>query len=142
VLKDCIARAGSLEGGLKYYVGAANLPHDGGYAGKVLAEQTHLKMVASGSPVPPTVRLVPLPLNTPVAVNDPATDSIPAAPAGDSAAAADAPVKRTADVPAPAPPQADAPRSHTAPAENPVPSGVPAVEKTEPLPAATTAQQA
>jgi hypothetical protein len=37
VLQECIARAGSLEGGLRYYVGAANLPHDGGYAAKVLA---------------------------------------------------------------------------------------------------------
>jgi hypothetical protein len=62
VLKDCIARAGSLEGGLKFYVGAANLPDDAGYAGKVLAEQTHLKMVASGSQVPHTIRLVPLPV--------------------------------------------------------------------------------
>jgi hypothetical protein len=35
VLQECIARAGSLEGGLKFYVGAANLEDDGGYAGKV-----------------------------------------------------------------------------------------------------------
>jgi hypothetical protein len=38
VLKECIARAGSLEGGLRFYVGAANLPDDGGYAAKVLGE--------------------------------------------------------------------------------------------------------
>jgi hypothetical protein len=48
VLKECITRAGSLEDGLRYYVGASNLPDDGGYAGKVLAEQTHLKLVAEG----------------------------------------------------------------------------------------------
>ena len=48
VLKECIARAGSLEAGLKYYVGASNLQDDGGYAGKVLAEQGNLRMVASG----------------------------------------------------------------------------------------------
>jgi hypothetical protein len=48
VLKECIARAGSLEAGLRYYVGASNLPDDGGYAGKVLAEQTHLRLVAGG----------------------------------------------------------------------------------------------
>ena len=30
VLQDCISRAGSIEGGLKYYVGAANLDSDGG----------------------------------------------------------------------------------------------------------------
>ena len=40
VLKECIARAGGLEAGLRYYVGAANLADDGGYAGKVLAEQS------------------------------------------------------------------------------------------------------
>ena len=40
VLKECIARAGSLEAGLRFYVGAANLADDGGYAGKVLAEQS------------------------------------------------------------------------------------------------------
>ena len=45
VLKECISRAGSLEGGLKYYVGAANFADDGGYAGKVLAEQTNLRRV-------------------------------------------------------------------------------------------------
>ena len=48
VLKECIARAGSLEAGLKFYVGAANLGDDGGYAVKVLAEQSHLKRVAEG----------------------------------------------------------------------------------------------
>jgi hypothetical protein len=48
VLKECIGRAGSLEGGLKYYVGAANFADDGGYAAKVLAEQTNLRRVAEG----------------------------------------------------------------------------------------------
>ncbi len=48
VLQDCIARAGSLEGGLRYYVGAANLPSDGGYAAKVLAEHFRLRQVAGG----------------------------------------------------------------------------------------------
>ncbi|CAM4162394.1 lytic transglycosylase domain-containing protein [Comamonas aquatilis] len=43
VLKDCIARAGSIEGGLRYYVGAANLPSDGGYAAKVLAEHQRMR---------------------------------------------------------------------------------------------------
>jgi soluble lytic murein transglycosylase-like protein len=57
VLKDCIRRAGSLEGGLKYYVGAANLGDDGGYAAKVLAEQGYLKQVASGAKLPTTVTM-------------------------------------------------------------------------------------
>lgn len=46
VLQDCIARAGSIEGGLRYYVGAANLPSDGGYADKVLAEYGRLNQAA------------------------------------------------------------------------------------------------
>lgn len=52
VLKECIQRAGSLEGGLKYYVGAANLANDGGYAYRVLAEQSFLKQVVAGQKVP------------------------------------------------------------------------------------------
>lgn len=55
VLKDCIRRAGSLEGGLKYYVGAANLNDDRGYGAKVLAEQSFLRQVASGRQLPVTV---------------------------------------------------------------------------------------
>jgi len=42
VLKDCIARAGSLEGGLKYYVGSTSNT-DGGYGAKVLAERARLR---------------------------------------------------------------------------------------------------
>ncbi len=52
VLQECIARAGSLEGGLRSYVGAGNLEDDGGYAGKVLAEHARLQLVASGKPLP------------------------------------------------------------------------------------------
>ena len=52
VLQECIERAGSLEGGLKYYVGAANLPDDGGYAAKVLAEHFRIKQVANGRSAP------------------------------------------------------------------------------------------
>jgi hypothetical protein len=55
VLKECIARAGSLEGGLRYYVGAANQDGDSGYAAKVLSEQSHLRQVAAGRSVPVTV---------------------------------------------------------------------------------------
>ncbi|MWL88171.1 lytic transglycosylase domain-containing protein [Cupriavidus sp. SW-Y-13] len=42
VLKDCIARAGTIEGGLKYYVGATTQT-DGGYGAKVLAERGRLR---------------------------------------------------------------------------------------------------
>ena len=52
VLQECIARAGSIEGGLRHYVGAANLPSDGGYAKKVLSEHSRLYQVAKGKPMP------------------------------------------------------------------------------------------
>jgi len=69
VLKECIARAGSLEDGLRFYVGAGNREDDSGYAGKVLAEQTRLRRVAEGKSVPLTT-----PLNTATPVR-----SVPAA---------------------------------------------------------------
>jgi len=53
VLKESIRRAGgTIEGGLKHYVGAALLEHDGGYADRVLTEQQHLRRVAAGERVP------------------------------------------------------------------------------------------
>jgi len=52
VLQECIARAGSLELGLKQYVGAANKEDDGGYTAKVLAEHERLQAVLAGRPVP------------------------------------------------------------------------------------------
>ena len=65
VLKECIARAGSLEAGLKFYVGAGNMAEDGGYAVKVLSEQNSLRLVASGKSVPtrtaPTAAATPAP---------------------------------------------------------------------------------
>jgi soluble lytic murein transglycosylase-like protein len=52
VLQECIQRAGSLPAGLKFYVGAANLGDDGGYADKVMAEHARLRQVAAGHAVP------------------------------------------------------------------------------------------
>jgi hypothetical protein len=52
VLSEYVNRAGSVEGGLKWYVGAANLPSDGGYASKVLAEHARLYQVAKNKPLP------------------------------------------------------------------------------------------
>lgn len=52
VLHEYIQRAGSVEAGLRWYVGAANLPHDGGYAAKVLAEHARLSLVARGRNMP------------------------------------------------------------------------------------------
>ena len=62
VLQECISRAGSIEGGLKYYVGAANLADDGGYASKVMAEHARLLAVMSGKrPAPATPRMITSP---------------------------------------------------------------------------------
>ena len=57
-----IQRAGSLEEGLRYYVGAANLAEDTGYAARVLAEHDLLKAVASGRTVPATTTTTVRPL--------------------------------------------------------------------------------
>jgi hypothetical protein len=91
VLKECIAKAGGLSGGLHYYVGAGALEDDGGYAAKVMAEQELLKRVAAGQNVPPTV--VPIVANVapaPAAAPTPAAVA-PAAPASESTAHAAAP---------------------------------------------------
>lgn len=60
VLKECIQRAGGLEEGLRYYVGAANLADDTGYAARVLAEHDLLKSVATGRTVPANTTVRPL----------------------------------------------------------------------------------
>jgi hypothetical protein len=77
VLQECIQRAGSLQDGLRYYVGAANLESDGGYADKVLAEHARLKLVAAGRPVP---------LATPPVIRTVAPAETPARPADDKIA--------------------------------------------------------
>ena len=64
VLQECISRAGSLEGGLRLYVGAANLEGDGGYASKVLAEHARLQAVAAGRTQPAAV-MQPVPRAAP-----------------------------------------------------------------------------
>jgi hypothetical protein len=73
VLQECIQRAGSLQAGLRFYVGAANLESDGGYADKVLAEHARLKLVAAGRPVPlpapPVIRTV-APVESPAPAPD------------------------------------------------------------------------
>jgi len=52
ILKDYVTRTGSIEGGLKTYVGAAAFEDDSGYGHKVLAEYRRLKQVAGGKNVP------------------------------------------------------------------------------------------
>lgn len=78
VLQECIARAGSLEGGLRFYVGAANLTDDGGYASKVLAEHERLRQVVAGRApaitAPATTRPNPVPVVGPAPAKQPETD--------------------------------------------------------------------
>jgi soluble lytic murein transglycosylase-like protein len=52
ILKDYVARGGSIEAGLKLYVGAGAMETDDGYGAKVLAEYQRLKEVAKGKKVP------------------------------------------------------------------------------------------
>jgi hypothetical protein len=74
VLQECITRAGSVEGGLKFYVGAANLEDDGGYASKVMAEHGRLLAVVAGKQQ--SFESQPVPQAIPV--------SFPATPLADS----------------------------------------------------------
>lgn len=48
ILGDLIRRGGSVERGLQLYVGAGNLPDDGGYAAKVLGEAARIRLAATG----------------------------------------------------------------------------------------------
>ena len=76
VLKECIARAGSVEAGLRFYVGSGNQGDDNGYASKVLLEQGYLKHVAGGKAVPATAPLTAVaPATAPAAK---AVDAVPA----------------------------------------------------------------
>ncbi len=52
ILQGMIRRSGSVESGLKLYVGAGNMETDGGYAAKVMAEYARLQAVAAGKRVP------------------------------------------------------------------------------------------
>ncbi len=64
VLREAIDRNGSVDAGLRQYVGAAISGEDGGYINKVLAEQQRLQEVASGKRVAT--------FETPPAVTEPA----------------------------------------------------------------------
>lgn len=52
ILKEYVSRRGSVERGLKSYVGAAAHSHDFGYGARVLAEYRRLKDVSLGKKVP------------------------------------------------------------------------------------------
>jgi hypothetical protein len=74
VLKECIQRAGSLQDGLRSYVGAALLKTDGGYASRVMAEQGLMRSVADGK------RLAPNTVAPQAKSPDTQATTVPAAP--------------------------------------------------------------
>ena len=78
VLQGCISQAGSIEGGLKYYVGAANMASDGGYASKVVAEYARLYQVAYGKVAPMRKPTLDVAESTLTRAKAPAADAQPA----------------------------------------------------------------
>jgi hypothetical protein len=67
-------------------VGAAGLDSDGGYAGRVIGEQTNLRAVADGRPVPVNAPIVP-PAAVPLTASDERPAAAPVAPNASSAQA-------------------------------------------------------
>lgn len=55
ILKEYVAKSGSVERGLKSYVGAAAYSHDFGYGAKVLAEYNRMKQVSRGKKIPTAI---------------------------------------------------------------------------------------
>lgn len=93
VLRDAIRRAGSVEGGLKLYVGAVTT--DGSdYINKVMAEQLRLQSVALGQPLPKV-----FPVYTPPGMSP--AEAAPTAPSDEVEADARQP-NRPTQLPAPA----------------------------------------
>jgi soluble lytic murein transglycosylase-like protein len=77
VLKECITRAGGLDGGLRAYLGATSGAEDGGYVARVLAEQLNLRRVADGKPVAVNASLNPAaPPAAPVRLAPPAAERV------------------------------------------------------------------
>jgi hypothetical protein len=75
VLQDCVKRTGSVEGGLRCYVGAVST--DGsGYINKVMSEHLRLQSVALGKPMPTSFpQFQAVPVVAPVAETDPAAEA-------------------------------------------------------------------
>jgi hypothetical protein len=93
ILKDYVKRTGSVEGGLKTYVGAADMDSDQGYGAKVINEYRLLNQVAKGQNVPAMKRNKPTP--APIVVSkQPEADSVKpdAKPVPEATTAATAPV--------------------------------------------------
>ncbi|WP_343583878.1 lytic transglycosylase domain-containing protein [Herbaspirillum sp.] len=79
ILKEYVTRGGSVEAGLKSYVGAADMANDGGYGMKVLSEYQNLKQVAMGKNVSiyttATIKLPPAPAVSASAAAKPAASN-------------------------------------------------------------------
>ncbi len=76
ILKDYVNKTGSVEGGLKMYVGAADFDNDAGYGAKVLTEYRRLKEVSTGKNVPTvfSAPAVSAPVAKPVKQNEVVSD--------------------------------------------------------------------
>lgn len=65
ILKDYVSKGGSVEAGLKSYVGAGAFETDDGYGSRVMAEYSRLKQVSAGKKVPyitpPQIAAAPAP---------------------------------------------------------------------------------
>ena len=72
-LQDYVNRGGSVEAGLKTYVGAAAFENDSGYGSRVLAEYRRLKQVSAGQRVPTSTPVMAS--NTPAPAKAPAAES-------------------------------------------------------------------
>lgn len=83
ILKDYVKRSGSVEGGLKTYVGAADMESDSGYGARVLAEWQRLKQVAGGKKVPTTTVAPPPQMVVKAAPAAPAAPKAEEAPAAE-----------------------------------------------------------
>lgn len=78
VLQECIQRAGSIEGGLRLYVGAVTTSGTD-YINKVMAEHLRLQSVAQGKPMPTTFPVYrPEPAPAAPAESEPNTAAEPA----------------------------------------------------------------
>ncbi|GAB3627764.1 Membrane-bound lytic murein transglycosylase C [Pandoraea terrae] len=95
ILKECIARGGSLPGGLRLYVGSTSAG-DGGYGAKVMAERDRLRSVSMGHKVSITAPQAPVLVSSakpaakpaaPAKADDASTTSAAPAAAGKAAAA-------------------------------------------------------
>ncbi len=90
ILKECIARGGSLAGGLRLYVGSTSAG-DGGYGAKVLAERDRLRGVSMGRKVSPNEPQAPVIVSSAKPVAKPVTagkseESTPSQPAASTSA--------------------------------------------------------